>query len=265
MYSMTRALQIFIRVVYSQLISLTKVWYWDGTVEYMGHSHLILVIVSLIAIIPLLIPYITILLFGKPHIRHFSLVNKHMRPLYESIHAPYKENKQYWFVLRLLLLIIMYVIYILYRTSNPMLIFVLTTPLLVTFLIIQSFLKSFKNKLITYLVSWIMFILTFNYMTVWYYLQPGNYEPHNSAIICVVAVLMVFLTAVVIFIGHILWVTGHLQRIEFKFHNLKHKINEHISTISCLDSNKIVSLKDTSDSYYGSCSQYREPILSPNP
>ena len=242
-----------------------KVWYWDGTVEYMGNSHLILVIVSLIAIIPLLIPYITLLLFGKPLIQHFSLVNKYMRPLYESIHAPYKENKQYWFVLRLLLLIIMYVIYILCRTHNTMMLFVLTTPLLVTFLIIQSFLKPFKNKLITYLDSWIMFILTFTYMTIWYYLQPGKYEPHNSAIICVVAVLMVFLTAVIIFIGHILWVTGHLQRIEFKFHYAKHRISERISTIRHREANKVVSLKDTSDSYYGSCSQYREPILSPNP
>ena len=239
-----------------------KVWYWDGTVEYMGRSHLILVIVSLIAVIPLLIPYITLLLFGKPLIRRFALVNKYMRPLYESIHAPYKENKQYWFVLRLLLLIIMYVIYIL---SNPMLIFVLTTPLLVTFLIIQSFLKPFKNILITYIDSWIMFILTFTYITTWYYLQPGKYEPYNSAIICVVAVLMVFLAAVIIFIGHILWVTGHLHKMEFKFYNVKHQISQHVLTICHREANKIVSLKDTSDSYYGSCSQYREPILSPNP
>ena len=241
-----------------------KVWYWDGTVEYMGHPHLILVIVSLIAIIPLLIPYITLLLFGKPLIRHFALVNKYMRPLYESIHAPYKENKQYWFVLRLLLLIIMYIMNILYITHNPMLIFVFTAPILVTFLVIQAFMNPFKNKLITYLDSWIMLILTFTYMTTWYYLQPGKYEPHNSAIICVVAVLMVFLTAVIIFIGHILWVTGHLHKMEFRFHNLKHRINERISTIRHQNATKIVSLKDTSDSYYGSCSQYREPILSPS-
>ena len=242
-----------------------KVWYWDGTVEYMGHSHRILVIVSLIAIIPLLIPYITLLLFGKPLIRHFSLVNKYMRPLYESIHAPYKENKQYWFVLRLLLLIIIYVISVFYGTHNLMMLFVLTTPLLVTFLVIQAFMNPFKNILITYLDSWIMFILAFTYMTTWYYLQPGSFEPNNSAIICVVAVLMVFMTAVIIFIGHILWVTGHLHKIEFRFHNLKHRISERISTISRRDANKIVSLNDTSDSYYGSCSQYREPILSPNP
>ena len=241
-----------------------KVWYWDGTVEYMGHSHSKLVIVSLIMVIPLLLPYIILLLFGKSLIRHFSLANKYLRPLYEAIHAPYKEHKQYWFVARLLLLVFMYLVFAFYRTLDINALFIYTTPLLLTFLVLQSFMMPFKNKLITYLDSWIMFLLTFVYTTVWYYLQIHN-KVHYSSIICVVAVCVVFLTFIVVFIGHILWVTGHIYKLKSKFNAIKNRISKKLIFAHSQNTNDIVPLRDSNDSYYGSCSQYREPILSPNP
>ena len=43
-----------------------KVWYWDGSVEYGVGSHLILMIITLLVVIPLLLPYILLLLFVRP-------------------------------------------------------------------------------------------------------------------------------------------------------------------------------------------------------
>ena len=39
-----------------------RVWYWDGSVEYMGQSHRILVIISLVVTLSLILPYIVFLL-----------------------------------------------------------------------------------------------------------------------------------------------------------------------------------------------------------
>ena len=241
------------------------VWYWDGTVEYMSHSHCILMITSLVIVVPLLLPYTTFLLFGKFLIRHSSFANRNLRQLYEAVHGPLKENKQYWFAARLLLLIAMYIIYAIYRAFNVSIIFLFTIPLLVTFLVIQAAMKPFKNKLIFYLDSWIMFVFAFTYMTTWYYLQPATYEPANGIIICVVAVLLIFLTMLIILIGHFLWVTGHLYKFRLRFAIVKRRVKQQISSICHKTPAIVVPLGNTSDSYYGSCSQYREPILSPNP
>ena len=93
-----------------------RVWYLDGNVKYGGYSHRILMIVTLIVVLGLLLPYVLLLLFAKP-LRPLACYNKYLRPLLEAIHAPYKEGKQYWFTLRLLLLCAMYGIYAKYRAT----------------------------------------------------------------------------------------------------------------------------------------------------
>ena len=42
------------------------VWFFDGNVKYGGHSHCILMIVSLLVVLGLLLPYVLLLLFAKP-------------------------------------------------------------------------------------------------------------------------------------------------------------------------------------------------------
>ena len=110
-----------------------------------------------------------------------------------------------------------------------------------------------------------MFVFAFTYMTTWYYLQPATYEPATGIIICVVAVLLIFLTLLIILIGHFLWVTGHLYKFMLRFAIMKRRVKQQISSICHKTPAIVVPLGNTSDSYYGSCSQYREPILSPNP
>ena len=77
--------------------------------------------------------HITLLLLAKP-LRHCSLANKYLRPVLEAIHAPYKESKKYWFVLRLVLIITMNMIYAVFRGNNIFKIYFASTPLLVLIL-----------------------------------------------------------------------------------------------------------------------------------
>ena len=67
-------------------------------------------IITSLVVLPLLLPYILLLLFAKS-LRHWTCANEYTRPILEAIHAPYKNDKQYWFVARLLLLIMMYLLY----------------------------------------------------------------------------------------------------------------------------------------------------------
>ena len=70
-----------------------KAWYNDGTVIYGSYEHLTLMIVTSIIVGALLIPYLIILIGGKGLMKS-GRVREYLRPIYETIHAPYKDNKK---------------------------------------------------------------------------------------------------------------------------------------------------------------------------
>ena len=79
-----------------------------------------------------------------------------------------------------------------------------------------------------------------------------------------VAVFLVFMTFVSILLYHILWVTGLLIKIKRRVFTYRKWISDHTTFYN---SNQHSSIEDNqqlqdTDSFYGSCSQYREPILS---
>ena len=59
------------------------------------------------------------------------MYQQYLQLLLEAIHAPYKEGKQYWFTLHLLLLCAMYGIYSKYRATDSL------STLLVIFLVFK--------------------------------------------------------------------------------------------------------------------------------
>ena len=232
-----------------------RVWYWDGTLEYMGQSHRILVIISLVLTLPLILPYLFFLLFAKLIIKHSSMASNYLRPVYEAIHAPYKEDKHHWFVARLLLLIIIYVLYPLYKTVRGSVLCIIVAALLVLFLIGQALFRPFKNKLINLLDSWVMFNLTLVYVSLSY----NNLR--KTIVFNVVAVFLVFLTFLGILLYHILWVTGVLIKIKRGVIIGRKWISDHI-IFPHGNGQPNQLLQNATDSYYGSCDQYREPLLS---
>ena len=230
-----------------------RVWYWDGTVEYMGQSHRILVIISLVVTLSLILPYIVFLLFAKSLIRRSSLASNYLRPVFEAIHAPYKEGKHHWFVARLLLLAIIYIVYIRVQGNN---LYIIIAALLASFLIGQSLFHPFKNKLINLLDSSLMFNLTLIYVSL-------SYDSlKKSVVFKVIAVSLVIMTFFIVLVYHILWVTGLLIKIRRVVVTSRKWISDHITFYK---RNPIQSRAQhllNTDSFYGSCSQYREPILS---
>ena len=195
-----------------------KVWYWDGSVEYMGREHQYLVIFSVLVIIPLTVPYIILLGFSKPLLK-FSMTNRYLRPFIEAVHAPYKNGKEHWFLLRLLLVIIVYIIYAVHRGDDPLKVYVSTTPIVVLFVLIQAHARPYKVNFINVLDLWIAFNCVFIYCTTWYYVVIGNTEA--SATTAAVCTLLILLTFVCIVLCHVICMTPILSKIKSQFKVLK--------------------------------------------
>ena len=237
------------------------VWYLDGTVKYGGYSHRILMIVTLIVVLGLLLPYILLLLFAKP-LRPLACTNKYLRPLLEAIHAPYKEGKQYWFTLRLLLLCAMYGVYAKYRATDLYSLFFATNLMLVIFLVFQAYIKPFRSKLINLLDSGLVMNITFTYLTYYYYFYK---ESLIIKIICFFSVFVTFVTLVMVIVYHVLWVCRKLNIVKRWFESKCEKPRLWYTKVSSSFTHKTTNrqplLTDANDSFYGSCSEFREPVL----
>ena len=233
-----------------------KVWYWDGSVEYGVGSHLILMIITLLVVIPLLLPYILLLIFARP-IRRIR-VNKYVRPLLEAIHAPYKEGKEYWFVARLFLLVGICIIYTYYRLINYLKIYVIATPIMTLFLLLQVYFKPFKNTLVSILDCSMMFNSIFLLTTTWFFLI--NRQDATVEIITTLSTSITFLAFLLVLFYHVFWVKGKVPLIQTFFNAIYCKMKRPVfSGQQCSHSHAV--LYDGSDSFYGSC-QIREPLLN---
>ena len=245
--------------------TIHHVWFFDGTVEYGGHSHRILMTVTLIIVLGLLLPYVLLLLFAKP-LRPLTCTTKYLRPFLEAIHAPYKEGKQYWFTLRLLLLCAMYGIYSRYRATDIYVLYFTTSPMLVAFLLLQTYIKPFKNKLVNILDSWMMINLTFHYLTNWYFLLKKNLLAQKF--FNVTSVFLTFVTLLIVITYHVLWAMGKLYYIKRWIENKWEKVHLfYIKVSSSRTRLRIINhlpLTDSSGSFYGSCPEFREPVLNYN-
>ena len=226
-----------------------NVWYWDGSVDYGVGSHLILMIITLLIVIPLLLPYILLLLFARPIRR--TRINEYVRPLLEAIHAPYKEGKEYWFVIQLLFVVVMYIIYVTLRASNILKIIVVITPFLILLLLLQTYFKPFKNEGIYFLNCCPLLNLIFLYTTTWFLFI--GFKHKTIAMFVSITVIIVFLMFLAVFLYHILLVTGKMSSITAMFHLMQDKYNQRIFTYK--------PLLQASSSQYDSC-EYREPLLS---
>ena len=231
-----------------------QVWYWDGSVEYMKYPHYVLVIVTIVIALLFIIPYITLLLLAKPLIQYSRLANFYLRPIYEAIHAPFKEGRELWFVGRLMLLIFIYIMYVVERNS---IIFYLTiSSLLTSFLIGQTLFRPFKHKLINILDCWLMFNITLVYVSMW------DKAVVTTTLFGVVAVILAILTFGAIIFYHILLATNCLNKITGSINRAIFFI---YGKMEPFIPQKIIRKKEVpltnTDSYYHTFEGYREPLL----
>ena len=234
------------------------VWYWDGSVEYGSKGHIALMIITSLVVLPLLLSYVLLLLFAKS-LRHWTCANEYTRPIVEAIHAPYKNDKQYWFVARLLLLIMMYLLYSIEPYQHT--IYIVIASILVFFMFGQAILRPYKSKFINMLDCWLLFNLVYIYFTI---------QHLEITVYSILAIFLFFMTFFVVLVCHLLFITGQLKRIERKVNDICTKIYQyllHFNHNNHYHGNQRshrLPLQDANDSFYSSCDNFREPMLGSN-
>ena len=234
------------------------VWYWNGSVEYGSKGHIILMVLTSLVVFPLLLPYVLLLLFAKP-LRYWTYVNEYTRPMLEAIHAPYKNGKQYWLIARLLLLIMMYILYSIEPYAR--IIYIAIASVLFLFIIGQAMFRPYKSNFINLLDCWLLFNLGFVYITTWY---QGYME---ATVYSMVAVFLFFMTFFVVLVYHILFITGQITKAERKANDFCTRISQYFSHFNHKylyhgnQRSRRLPLQDANDPFYGSCDNYREPML----
>ena len=193
----------------------TRVWYRNGNINFSFQEQGLITLMAFTIVITsvFLVPYMCLIIGGKWLIRS-SLGDAYFRSAYESIHAPFREKRRYWFLARFFLLITLYLIYAIFRSYNPFLMNVISLPLLIIFLFLQLHLRPFKNKFINILDSFVLFDLTILYFLSWYiHFNPQIDNVDKFMISFEVLVLIIFLIFVGVVTYHVLLVTGALHRI----------------------------------------------------
>ena len=235
--------------------SVIVVWYWDGNVPYGSRHHVVLMVISTLVGLLFLLPYILLLLFSKP-VRRYRCIYMYTQNILDSIHAPYKENKQYWFVLRLFFFTASYIVYTFVSNILVSICVICISLGLVT--IAQAYNKPFKNKCIDYLDLSIMINLFLLASTAAVCLVFRKYNIVAAITVCFVLVVMLTFFAVIV--GHVVWVTGKYKTFNRRFQQLHSRFSTvNLSYNDLFSSNQALERYD--DSFYGSCSQFREPLL----
>lgn len=241
----------------------TTVWYFDGSKHYCKNDHLILAICTVAVTTPLILSYLFFLVFTKTLMKKYTFVNKYIRPFYEAIHAPYKPSKEYFFFLRIVVLIFFYIIYSVHRSSDPFAIYVWCVPALCIYLVLQVHFKPFNDILINHVDSFVVLSIIMTYVLTWYFFHPVLKQIHKELIVCITEVFLVFTMFVVTFVVHILkpehrqWI---INRLIFLFQVFWSRIPTKDTVTLSHENNPPPSNIDSS--FYGSCSQYREPVLN---
>ena len=226
------------------------VWYWDGNYSYMSELHWPLGAVALTIVCICILPYITVLTLGKFMIRYSKRGNFYLRPIYEAVHAPYKAGTEYWFAAKLLLLIIIYIIYVTFRTRDSKILYVGVASLLAVFLIAEALFRPFKTKALNLLDCWLMINISLVYIS----LRNGLLGFIN--IFALLAVVLALFTFVVVLVQHCLPTNTCFQNFLGKLkQGLQHEVSKRRNHNWQRD-----QLYDT-DSYYESCDNFREPLM----
>ena len=226
------------------------VWLRDATVKYGQGSHLVLMIATLLLSVPILVVYMALLIAGRPLMRISVRLREYIRPMYEAIHAPYKRNKELFFVSRLLMVMLVYSLYMAFRGHDLLLGIAIASPILTTYTALEGLCRPFKRMSLNVFNFVLLSIASLIYGTGWYFLVMER----KQGLVFIYAIFNATIT--VSFIGviilHFLWVTGLLDKIKrWKFWSRRpRKLQREVPHVNL------------SGSFFEPCDRVREPLLS---
>ena len=109
-----------------------------------------------------ILAYVLLLLFAK-FLKHRRCANEYTRPILEAIYGPYKNDKQYWFVVHRLFLIMMYLLDSIEPYQHT--IYIGIALILVFFIFGLAMFRPYKSKFINLLDCQLLFNPGYIYFT----------------------------------------------------------------------------------------------------
>ena len=242
--------------VYTNTNETQIVWFRDATKEYGKGSHLILMIITSLVVGPILGIYMTVLLAGRPLMRINYKIREYIRPVYEAIHAPYKRNREFFFVSRLAVVIFIYTLYVLSRGRNLLVSYATASPILTTYTALEGLARPFKRMSLNIFNFILLSLMSVLYGTEWYFIAKCQYIQLVLVTDVLYGIVTLFLTGVIIL--HLLWVTGLLDKLKIKCQGYWHHLSlEQYEETSHRTDN-------LSGSFFEPYDRVREPLLSPS-
>ena len=142
------------------------VWQNDGTVEYGKGGHLILMIVTGLTVGPILTTYLTVLLAGRLLMK-INRIREYLRPIYEAIHAPYKQNREFIFSFSIIFIAFTFLLSTLFIGANQTLGLVIGISAICLYLNIVGFSHPFKRMSLNALNIFIHSIIIILSCSIW--------------------------------------------------------------------------------------------------
>lgn len=253
--------------------SSSVVWARNGTILYFESEHRILVLVSSSVMLLFLLPYLAMLIVAKP-LKCIPCIHHQIQAVLDVFHAPYKQKYKRWFVFRLIMQIALIILYTCLRQNDYYLFGIISGVALVNFIVVQAYVKPFKNALINVLDLWLMVNFAVATITVWYFFHKKQLTT-IALLTCNILITLIIVTFAAILVYHILWVTGCLERMTEFFTTLQRSFSNWRTKRKMTRATLLLSFRPapgyqstcSNDNYspgFSPCSQLREPILGIN-
>ena len=221
------------------------VWQNDGTVEFGKGRHLILMIFTGLVVGPILAAYLTVLIAGRPLMK-IKRVREYLRPIYEAIHAPYRPNREFFFLSSIILVAILYLLKNIFISNHPTVGLFISIPLTSLYSIVLGFSRPFNEMYLNFLNIFVLSVLTLVVSSFWFiYVHSSDLA---FMILLMICNSVIVLTMVCIFVSRIPFVNRLFKRSKlFKSSNEVSINNRHNHMMH-------------HGSFFESCKE-REPLL----
>ena len=134
------------------------VWYGDGSVVYLqDKEHIILFSIAIMTLVLFILPYILIVTFGSYFLRWKRL--HHFRSFIESFHGPYKHTLGYWFGVRMLVVVYIYIVFTVLRGVDVSLMLFLQVIIVIPLALLQTYVKPFRHNGLNRVDSFCLFVV----------------------------------------------------------------------------------------------------------
>ena len=175
--------------VETEMNGTVTVWYGDGNIFYLqDKEHIILFSLALVTLVFFVIPYILFVTFGVYCMR-WRRFNNYIRPFVESFHGPYKNGMGYWFGVRVIVVVYIYIVYASLRGYNIQLMFFMQLLGVASLTVIQALIKPFRSPKLNYIDISCLSILSLQLTTI----LGINRSPEHIVMYCTASLTLLLL------------------------------------------------------------------------